>query len=43
MVIALPVAQVESALALLNANGENAWHIGEIAALDDATEQVEII
>ncbi|MBO1271406.1 phosphoribosylformylglycinamidine cyclo-ligase [Shewanella sp. 4t3-1-2LB] len=43
MVIALPVAQLESALALLNANGENAWHIGEIAALSDATEQVEII
>ncbi len=34
MIIALPEAEVENALALLNANGEKAWKIGVIKASD---------
>lgn len=37
MVIALPEAEVEAALALLNATGENAWKIGKLTA--SASEQ----
>lgn len=43
MIIALPEAQVESALALLTAEGENAWLIGSIAARNGDEEQVEIV
>ncbi|MDO4697068.1 MAG: phosphoribosylformylglycinamidine cyclo-ligase [Pasteurellaceae bacterium] len=42
MVIALPQADVETALALLKQAGEQAWVIGKIEALDGG-EQVEII
>ncbi len=42
MIIALPADQVEQALALLNAEGEQAWRIGEIASAADGEEQVEI-
>ena len=34
MIIALPAPEVDKALALLNANGENAWKIGIIKASD---------
>ncbi len=43
MVIALPTDKVDAALALLTAEGENAWLIGEIATRQDDEEQVEII
>ena len=33
MIIALPAPEVDKALALLNANGENAWKIGIIKPL----------
>ena len=42
MIIALPADQVEQALALLKAEGEQAWRIGEIASAADGEEQVEI-
>ncbi len=42
MIIALPADQEEQALALLNAEGEQAWRIGEIASAADGEEQVEI-
>jgi phosphoribosylformylglycinamidine cyclo-ligase len=42
MIIALPAEKVESALALLTAEGENAWLIGEIANRQGDEEQVEI-
>ena len=41
MIIALPEAEVENALALLNANGEKAWKIGVIKA-SDAEQRVVI-
>ena len=42
MIIALPAEQVAQALALLQAEGEQAWHIGHIAAASTDEEQVEI-
>jgi len=42
MVIALPEADVEQALAILTEHGENAWLIGDIADATDNEEQVEI-
>jgi len=43
MVIALPADKVDAALALLTAEGENAWLKGEIASRQGDEEQVEII
>ncbi|QQX78653.1 phosphoribosylformylglycinamidine cyclo-ligase [Shewanella sp. KX20019] len=43
MVIAFPADKVSSALELLNAEGENAWLIGNIAKRTDDEEQVEIL
>ncbi|WP_425889832.1 phosphoribosylformylglycinamidine cyclo-ligase [Aeromonas veronii] len=42
MIIALPANQLEKALTLLKAEGENAWHIGHIAKAADCEEQVVI-
>ncbi|BBQ52585.1 phosphoribosylformylglycinamidine cyclo-ligase [Aeromonas jandaei] len=42
MIIALPAHQLEKALTLLKAEGENAWHIGHVAKVADAEEQVVI-
>ncbi|MBA2081239.1 phosphoribosylformylglycinamidine cyclo-ligase [Aeromonas veronii] len=42
MIIALPANQLEKALTLLKAEGENAWHIGHIAKTADGEEQVVI-
>ena len=42
MIIALPAEQVTAALALLQAEGEQAWHIGHIADAAAGEEQVEI-
>ncbi|WP_407254828.1 phosphoribosylformylglycinamidine cyclo-ligase [Escherichia fergusonii] len=42
MITALPEAEVENALALLNANGEKAWKIGVIKA-SDAEQRVVIV
>ncbi|MGL6434234.1 phosphoribosylformylglycinamidine cyclo-ligase [Aeromonas caviae] len=42
MIIALPADQLDKALALLKAEGENAWHIGHIAKAADSEEQVII-
>ena len=42
MIIALPAEQVAPALALLQAEGEQAWHIGQIADAAAGEEQVEI-
>ncbi|MCL1059165.1 phosphoribosylformylglycinamidine cyclo-ligase [Shewanella gelidimarina] len=43
MVIALPADKVDSALKLLNAEGENAWLLGNIAKRNGDEEQVEIL
>ncbi|QSX42208.1 phosphoribosylformylglycinamidine cyclo-ligase [Shewanella cyperi] len=43
MIVALPADKVNAALALLNAEGEQAWHIGAIAARNGDEEQVEIV
>ncbi len=43
MLVALPTDKVEDALALLNAEGENAWLIGNIASREGDEEQVEIL
>ena len=40
MVIALPAAEVDNALALLKAKGEDAWKIGVIKASDSAQRVV---
>ncbi|MFM5581279.1 phosphoribosylformylglycinamidine cyclo-ligase [Aeromonas veronii] len=42
MIIALPANQLEKALTLLKAEGENAWQIGHIAKAADGEEQVVI-
>lgn len=42
MVIALPQADVEKALSVLKAAGENAWLIGQVEALNAGEEQVVI-
>ena len=42
MIIAVSAEQLDSALKVLNAQGENAWHIGAIADANDGEEQVEI-
>ena len=42
MIIALPADQLDKALALLKAEGENAWHISHIAKAADGEEQVII-
>ena len=42
MVIALPESQVEKALEIFTAHGENAWLIGDIADAAENEEQVEI-
>ncbi|PNW69343.1 phosphoribosylformylglycinamidine cyclo-ligase [Aeromonas veronii] len=42
MIIALPANQLEKALTLLKAEGENAWRIGHIAKAADGEEQVVI-
>ena len=42
MVIALPLEQVETALAILKQAGENAWLIGHIEHAEDGAEQVVI-
>ncbi|PQJ89813.1 phosphoribosylformylglycinamidine cyclo-ligase [Aliivibrio sifiae] len=42
LVITLPKNQAEQAVSLLNAEGENAWVIGEVAAAEQGEEQVEI-
>ncbi|MGF1739331.1 phosphoribosylformylglycinamidine cyclo-ligase [Photobacterium satsumensis] len=43
LVIALPKAQAEQAISILNAEGENAWLLGQIANANDGEEQVEIL
>ncbi|WP_440875936.1 phosphoribosylformylglycinamidine cyclo-ligase [Thalassotalea sp. PLHSN55] len=40
MVIAVPADQLAKSLEILNAQGENAWHIGAIADLPEGEEQV---
>ena len=42
MIIALPADQLDKALALFKAEGENVWHIGHIAKAADGEEQVII-
>ncbi|MFB2640549.1 phosphoribosylformylglycinamidine cyclo-ligase [Shewanella bicestrii] len=43
MIVALPADKVDAALALLTAEGEQAWLIGAIAAREGNEEQVEIL
>jgi len=42
MVIVVPADQLAKSIELLNAQGENAWHLGEIADMNDGDEQVVI-
>ncbi|MFD2166920.1 phosphoribosylformylglycinamidine cyclo-ligase [Thalassotalea euphylliae] len=42
MIIAVPANALEQSLEILKANGENAWHIGEISDKADNEEQVII-
>ncbi len=42
LIIAVPAEQLDAALTLLSAQGENAWHIGTIASAAEGEEQVEI-
>ena len=42
MIIAVPADQLEQSLKILSEQGENAWHIGEIAPLTEGQEQVVI-
>jgi len=42
MIIVVPADSVAQSLEILKANGENAWHIGEIADMQAGAEQVVI-
>ena len=42
MIIVVPADKLEQSIEILNAHGENAWHIGEIANKPADTEQVII-
>ncbi len=42
MIIVVPAEQLTQSIDILNAQGENAWHIGEIADLQAGQEQVII-
>lgn len=42
MIIVVPADSVEKSIELLNAHGEKAWHIGEIADMQAGQEQVVI-
>jgi len=42
MVICVPAEQTDSAIALLSAEGEQAWKIGEIVGADEDEQQVEL-
>jgi phosphoribosylformylglycinamidine cyclo-ligase len=42
MIIAVPADKLSQSLEILSANGENAWHIGEITQLPAGEEQVII-
>ncbi|MFT5636913.1 MAG: phosphoribosylformylglycinamidine cyclo-ligase [Cognaticolwellia sp.] len=42
MIIVVPAEQLAQSIDILNAQGENAWHIGEIADLKTGQEQVII-
>ena len=43
MVLVVPADKLEKSLEILQAQGENAWHIGEIQAAVSGEEQVEIV
>ena len=40
MILALPAAQAEQALALLKETGETAWQIGEVVPGEDGVELI---
>jgi phosphoribosylformylglycinamidine cyclo-ligase len=42
MIIVVPADSLAQSLEILSANGENAWHIGEIADMQVGSEQVVI-
>ena len=42
MIIAVPATEVARSIEILTAQGENAWHIGEIADMQAGQEQVII-
>ena len=43
MILVVPADKLEQSLEILKAQGEDAWHIGEIQAASAGEEQVEII
>ena len=43
MILVVPADKLEQSLEILKAQGEDAWHIGEIQAASQGEEQVEII
>ena len=43
MILVVPADKLEQSLEILKAQGENAWHIGEIQDAQAGEEQVEIL
>ncbi len=43
MIVAVPAEKADAAVTLLNAEGEQAWIIGEIQPLNEGEAQVEFI
>ncbi len=43
MILVVPADKLEQSLDILKAQGENAWHIGEIQDAQAGEEQVEIL
>ncbi|MDG2472002.1 MAG: phosphoribosylformylglycinamidine cyclo-ligase [Pseudomonadales bacterium] len=43
MIVVVPAAQREDAISILTAEGEDAWHVGNISELTEGTAQVNLI
>ncbi len=43
MIVVVPAAQREDAISILKAEGEDAWHVGNISALTQDTAQVNLV
>lgn len=43
MIVVVPAAQLEDAISLLTAEGENAWHVGNISESTQGTAQVNLV
>ena len=43
MIVVVPATQLEDAISLLTAEGENAWHVGNITKSTQGSAQVNLV